>query len=248
MVRREWLVVSVCAMAALVLPGCSRNGGSKSSAVKGYRSGEAQIEKVKPAMGKGNVQGKVLYNGKPVANNEVKLCETFSRFGGGCGGATYTARTDANGEYVIPNVPPKEYEALLARVFDTSSYVFITTGIAGINAAKYQVTADKTFFAPTTHLFKGDLKVISPKAGSKVSAQGLELQWEPYPDAAYYKFSIFPKDTKITSPYINERVEGTSFTTDQPLAKGAYWWEVEAYNSADQKLSESSNDLKFTVQ
>src|SRR5689334_13521071 len=62
------------------------------------------VEKVKPAPGTGNVQGKVLYNGKPVANIEVKLCETFNRFFGGCSGKTLVAQTDQNGEYVITNV------------------------------------------------------------------------------------------------------------------------------------------------
>jgi hypothetical protein len=43
------------------------------------------------------VPGKVLYNSKPVENIEVKLCETFSQFLGGCSGKTYTARTDKGG-------------------------------------------------------------------------------------------------------------------------------------------------------
>src|SRR5436309_7289215 len=37
-------------------------------------------EKEKPAPGKGNVQGKVFYNGKPVEGIEVKLCETYSQY------------------------------------------------------------------------------------------------------------------------------------------------------------------------
>ncbi len=83
-----------------------------------------QVEKVKPAAGTGNVQGKVMYNGKPVENIEVRLCETFSRFLSGCGGQIYTAKSDKDGDYVITNVPPKEYEGLTVRVFDTDSYVF----------------------------------------------------------------------------------------------------------------------------
>ncbi|HYV12218.1 MAG TPA: carboxypeptidase-like regulatory domain-containing protein, partial [Pyrinomonadaceae bacterium] len=85
---------------------------------------------MKPAPGTGNVQGKVLYNNAPVANIDVRLCETFSRFLSGCGGKIYTAKTDKDGDFVITNVPPKEYEGLTVRVFDTDSYVFATTGIA----------------------------------------------------------------------------------------------------------------------
>jgi len=193
------------------------------------------------------VQGKVLFNGKPVENIEVKLCETFNRFLGGCGGKTYTARTDKDGDYVITNVPPKVYEGLLARVFETDSYIFATSGIAGLSANKYEVSADKTLFAAPTNLYKGDLKLLNPKAGAKVSAQNLELKWEAYPDAAYYKFSLFPEDSSITSPYINQRVEATSFSLDKPLEKGTYRWQVEAFNSSDKKLSESSNDINFII-
>jgi hypothetical protein len=205
------------------------------------------VEKARPAPGTGNVQGKVLYNGKPVEGIEVKLCETFSRFLGGCGGKIFAAQTDKDGDYVIANVEPKVYEGLIARVFDTDSYVFATSGIGGLSSTKYEVTADKTLFVSPTNLFKSDLKLTNPKAGAKVSANNLELKWTAYPDAAYYKFSIYPEDSSVTSPYINERIEATSFSIDKPLQKGTYRWQVEAYNGSDQKLSESGNDIKFTI-
>ncbi|MDT5268073.1 MAG: hypothetical protein QOH49_259 [Acidobacteriota bacterium] len=218
-----------------------------SNSSTGTAAPETGVEKVKPAPGTGNVQGKVLYNGKPVPGIEVKLCEKFNQFFGGCSGKTFTAKSDDSGEYVITNVEPMTYETLMVRVFDTDSYVFATTGIVGLSSAKYEVKADKTFFAQPSHLFKSDLKLIDPKAGSKVSAQGLELKWQAYPDAAYYKLSLYPTEGGITSPYIGERVEATSFPADKPLPKGTYRWEVEAYNDSDQKLAESAKDVKFTV-
>ncbi len=239
---------------AVVTTGCSvanKNSGtagnSNSSAANEPDRGGTGVEKIKPAPGTGNVQGKVLFNSKPVENIEVKLCETFNRFLGGCSGKTLTARTDKDGEYVITNVEPKVYEGLLARVFDTDSYIFATTGIAGTSANKYEVTADKTLFVSPTNLYKADLKLLNPKAGSKVSAQGLELKWEPYADAAYYKFSIFPDEASVTAPYVNERVDGTSFGIDKTLEKGTYRLRVEAFNGSDKKLAESSDDIKFTV-
>ena len=252
MTSTKWLLVSICVLTTAAGTGCKAgNTNSRSSgptnATAESSSSAAGVEKIKPAPGTGNVQGKVLYNGKPVENIEVKLCETFSRFLGGCGGKTSTARTDKEGEYVIANVEPKEYEGLLARVFETDSFVFATTGIAGLSSAKYAVLADKTLFIRPTNLFKSDLKVLNPKAGSRVAAQALELKWDAYPDAAYYKFSIYPDDSSFTSPYINERVDGTSFRLDKPLQKGSYRWQVDAFNSADQKLSESGDDIKFTI-
>lgn len=238
-------VVLVCLLTVFTFAGCTKKNGpqttsSESAPVQG-------VEKMKPAPGTGNVQGKVLYNGAPVENIEVKLCETFSRFLSGCGGKTYEAKTDKDGDFVITNVEPKEYQGLTVRVFDTDSYVFATTGIAGISATKYNVVADKTLFVAPTHLFKGDLKVVNPKAGSTVTAQDLELKWDAYPEAAYYKFTLYPNNHQITPPYVNQRVDEASFKINKPLEKGTYRYKVEAYNGADKKLSESSDDYEFTI-
>src|ERR1044072_841260 len=241
----KFVVALVCLMAVFAFGGCIK----KSSAARADETASPVegVEKVKPAPGTGNVQGKVLYNGAPVENIEVKLCETFSRFLSGCGGKIYTAKTDKDGDFVITNVPPKEYEGLTVRVFETDSYVFPPTGIAGIAASKYNVKADKTLFVRPTHLFKGDLKVLNPKAGSTVSGQDLELQWEAYPGAAYYKFTLYPDNHQITPPYMNERVEAATFKVNKQLEKGTYRYTVEAYNSDDKKLSETPDDIRFTV-
>src|SRR5215204_4374662 len=244
MLKRS-LIALVCLLVTFSFAGCTKKNGPARAAdstapVEG-------VEKVKPAPGSGNVQGKVLYNNAPVENIEVKLCETFSRFLSGCGGKIYTAKSDKDGDFVITNVEPKEYEGLTVRVFDTDSYVFATTGIAGISATKYNVVANETLFVAPTHLFKADLKTVDPKAGSTVNGQDLELKWDAYPDAAYYKFSLSPDNHMITPPYVNERVEAASFKVNKPLEKGSYRWKVEAFNGADRKLSETSDEIKFTI-
>jgi hypothetical protein len=248
--RKTLAIVTLLALLTVL----SCKFGNKSSSTTNSKNStnapetaETGVEKVKPAPGTGNVQGKVFYNSKPAENIEVKLCESFNRFLGGCSGQTYTAKTDKDGEYVITNVPPKTYEALLARVFDTDSSIFATSGIAGISATKYEVTADKTLFVTTTHLFKSDLKLLSPKAAEKISTETPELKWDSYPDAAYYKLSVNANDHLVESPYVNKRVDGTSFSVDKPLQKGTYRWKVEAYNSDDRKLAESGDDIEFTV-
>ena len=242
---KSFVIALVCLLAAFCLSGCAKKdgparGADSTAPVEG-------VEKVKPSSGTGNVQGKVLYNNAPVENIEVKLCETFSRFLSGCGGKTYTAKTDKDGDFVITDVPPKEYEGLTVRVFDTDSYVFATTGVAGIASAKYNVVADKTLFVRPTHLFKGDVQVVNPKSGSTVSGQDLELKWQPYQDAAYYKFTLYPDNHQITPPYMNERVEAASFKVNKPLEKGTYRFTVEAFNSGDRKLSETPDGIKFTI-
>ena len=261
MTRFKLLLACVCAAAAVALSACGGSGGNApaGNSAAGTNTSptplkssdtvppETGVEKVKPSPGMGNVQGKALYNGKPVEGIEATLCEKFNRFGGGCSGKTYTAKSDADGVYVITNVPPMTYEGLTVRVFDTDSYVFATTGLVGLSSAKYEVAADKTLFVRPTNLFKSDLKVLNPKAGSKVSAGGLELKWQEYPDAAYYKLSLYASDSSVTSPYIGQRVEATTFPADKPLPKGEHRIQLEAFNGSDQKLSESARDLKFTV-
>src|SRR5688500_13476921 len=112
MIFRKWLAACSCIIIAVALTSCSKDGSKNSQSVTSTSStpvsvngggDEAGVEKVKPAPGTGNVQGKVMYNGKPVPNIEVKLCEKFSQYIGGCSGKTYTAKSDADGDYVITN-------------------------------------------------------------------------------------------------------------------------------------------------
>ena len=206
------------------------------------------VEKEKPASGKANVQGKAFFNDKPAAGVQVKLCKTFSQYMNGCGGETFTTKTDDSGEYLIKDVTPGTYEGLTVQVFETPYYVFATAGI--ISAAKYNIEDGKTYFAPDTHLFKNDVKLISPKAGSKVAAAGIEVKWDAYPDAAYYKYSIHADSSsgaETDFDHINKRVDGTSITLDKPLTPGNYTAKVEAFNANDRKLSQTSQDMKFTV-
>jgi hypothetical protein len=208
-----------------------------------------ETEKVKPQAGKGNIQGSVFYNSKPVEGIEVELCEKFARFLRGCSGKVYKAKTDKDGIFVVANAEPKEYEVLKAQVFKTNYFIFSQSGI--LEAKKYTVEADKTIFANDFNLFKNDLKTTNPKAGSKINANDGDLQWEAYPDASYYKVSlngIYDEGFNgLLTTISGERTEETSFKTDKPLINGKYSLKVEAYNADDVKLSESSDDIKFTV-
>ena len=256
---RVLTVVTLLALATTF--GCKTSRNKNISSIKtsgGTTSGKpdedglihsgAGEEKEKPEAGKTNVQGKVFYNSKPAPNIEVKLCEKFNQYFGGCGGQIFRGKTDANGEYLIKNVPPGIYEGLTAKVFDTPYYVFATSGF--ISSAKYKLEADETFFAPDSNLFKSDLKLLTPKAGSKTGADNIEVKWESYPDAAYYKFSINADSgtgAETNYDYINKRVEGTSYVLDKALTAGTYRITVNAYNGNDIKLAESPDDIKFTV-
>jgi hypothetical protein len=263
-------VVALILVSAIFMPGCNSSGGANSDPTTkpdntktataktpappvkpdadGIIASGTGVEKEKPAAGTGNVQGKAFYNERPAVGVEVKLCETFSQYLSGCSGETFTAKTDSDGVYLIKNVPPKVYEGLTVKVFDTPYYIFATSGI--VQTAKYKIEEGRTFFAPDTNLFKQDLKLLNPKAGSKIGASNIEVKWDAYPDAAYYKFSIYADsstEAKTEYDYINKRVDGLSYVLDKPLAPGGYTCKVEAYNGNDIKLSQSSDDIKFTV-
>lgn len=211
----------------------------------GYVASETGTEKEKPSAGRSNVQGTVLFNEKPAAGVEVKLCQKFSSILG-CREKQYTTKTDDAGEYLIKDVEPGDYEGLVVRVFNTPAYVFATKGSI-ISAAKYKMEPDKTFFAPVTNLFKSDIKTQSPKANAKVDSAAFEAKWEPYPDAAYYKVSFFAKEVKARSPYINHKVEDTSFKPDKAFTNGEWRMKIDAFNANDIKIAQLKDDLKFTV-
>ncbi len=211
----------------------------------GYVVPEEGTAKEKPESGKANVQGKVLFNGEPAKGVEVRLCENFSTISG-CTGEEYKTKTDENGEYLIKNVEPKDYSGLLAKVFKTPMYIFAAQSL-GIVAAKYKIEPDTTFFAPATNLYKADLKVQNLRPNAKVEAKDFELKWDKYEDAAYYKFSLYPKDSSITTPYYNEKVEGESFKIEKDLPNGEYRLKMEAFNANDVKLSQLKDDIKFNV-
>ncbi len=159
-----------------------------SGADKDFVESETGTAKAAPESGKANVQGKVLFNGEPVPDIEVKVCQKFSRFMGQCSGDSFKTKTDASGEYLIANVTPGIYEGLLVKVFNTNSYVFAVQGL-GVSSAKYKFDADSTYFAPDTNLFKTDLKLSEPKSNASVAGADLKIKWEAYPGAAYYKLN-----------------------------------------------------------
>lgn len=244
------VVFSGCESSSQPKPGANTGGNSTSTsnanaaqmpktekADGDYVASETGTEKAKPEAGKANVQGKVLFNEKPVEGVEVKLCETFSRFMGGCSGENFKTKTDSNGEYLFGGVTPKVYEGLLVKVFDTKNYIFATQGL-GISSAKYKFNPDETFFAPDTNLFKDDLKILSPQKNARADAKNLEIKWEAYPDAAYYKLTLSPKNYDAASSVAEDRIEAASYKVEKSLKSGEYALRLSAYNANDVKLAE----------
>lgn len=207
-----------------------------------FVASETGTEKAKPQPGKANIQGKVFYNLQPAANIEVRLC-TQSNVFGDCIGEKHITKTDAAGEYLFTDITPNNYEVFV-RVFQTKNYIF--SGTYGFSPSKYKVEADKTFFVPLTNLFKSDLKVQNPKPKATVNGRELEISWDAYPDAAYYKVELLNFATRDN--FLNNgKIEATSYKVEQPLTDGGYRLRITAYNIVGTKLSGNGDGLEFTV-
>jgi hypothetical protein len=256
--RRGWVIGAMVLLAACSSKAAGSSSTTRTTAAVGAPTTSAAasastaesgpsaagVEKAKPAPGTGNVQGKVIFDERPAVGVAVTLCEKFDQYVNGCSGQQYKAQTGSDGVYVVADVPPKTYAALTVAVFDTNNFEYAQSDI--LTPQTYKVTAGKTLFADTTYLYKSDLQLVNPMAGSRVSATALTLQWQAYPDAAYYLVSIDSSGAQ-TDPLSDQRVSSTSYTLTSPLPAGSYTWSVEAYTSKDHELAESPDGVNFSV-
>jgi hypothetical protein len=195
-----------------------------------------------PQAGTGSIAGRLLWNGEPVVGTEVKLCEKMGMFTG-CEGKQFTAVTDGNGIYLLANITPGEY-ALVFHAVERDSWVYITSSF--IKAKKFPVEADKTLVLEDQHLYKYDLKQLSPAEKAQVSEAQPTLKWEAYPGAAYYEVYLAPEGALATILRVKHHTE-TEITPDQPLLACEYVWQIEAYNSQGVMIAKYDGYSHFNV-
>jgi hypothetical protein len=190
------------------------------------------LPEITPAVeGKGNLAGLVTWNNQPVTRAAVWLCEKFE---GDCKGIyQYRTNTDQNGYYVFENVTPGKYIVAI-NSFSTGWFIFYFDS----NGSKeQQVVAGKDLILDPWSIWKFDLLPVTPKYGQVMSNAHPTFTWEPYPDAAYYEFSIY--DDKSNTVLENERVDGNEYTlTDIALETCNYYWTVQAFNADGQLISQ----------
>jgi hypothetical protein len=196
----------------------------------------------KPQSGTGSIAGRLLWNGEPVVGTEVKLCEEMGMFTG-CEGKQFSAVTDSNGIYLLANVTPGEY-ALVFHAIDRDSWVYVTSSV--IKAKKFPVEADKTVVLDDQHLYKYDLKHLSPADKAQVSEALPTLKWEAYPGAAYYEVYLSAEGALSTILRV-KRYTGTEITPDQPLLACEYLWQIEAYNAQGVMIAKYDGYSHFIV-
>ncbi len=194
-----------------------------------------------PSEGKGNVFGEIRWNGKGAAGLELLLCADFSSFSG-CGEEQFTTMTDENGRYLFADIKPGIY-ALSVRVFDSNDWLYISSGI--LSSADFEVEAGETLIIDIQDIFKLDLNAIAPSNGDKITKAEVQLDWEDYEDASYYKVTLHPEEGDAI--LVDKRVNESNITVDLLPVSCGYRWHVEAFSSERLKIAEMAEQFDFVV-
>lgn len=203
------------------------------------------LPKATPAVGKANIEGRIQWNGKGVANLPVRLCEDRSTLSD-CKGNKQETKTNESGDYRFANVTPGEY-TVEAKAFDKPYWIFAKGDIT--NARKYKVEADKTVSVNTLNIFKVDLQITSPRHKASIKESQPTITWKQYPDADYYELYLAPQQGAAL--FSNERIyanEPSSFKVPTALLNCKYSMTIVAYNANKIKIAEQEETFsEFTV-
>lgn len=186
----------------------------------------------RPVSTSGTVQGRVVWNGQPIAGAIVYVADDFK-----AGSVRYgTVTTDEQGRFFIPGVP------------EGSKYV----GVSG-NQRVFWVGSGTPFtmtgssFTRDFHLCKG-FDPASPGNNDVVASRPI-LRWNPYPDAVRYVATVISPTGQVvyTRGAQDQPLTETSVQVDVALAPGGYQWRVSAFNAAGQMIGCSYGPWGFTV-
>lgn len=203
------------------------------------------LPKATPAAGRANIEGRIQWNGKGVANLPVRLCEDRSTLSD-CKGNKQETKTNESGDYRFASVTPGEY-TVEAKAFDKPYWIFAKGDIT--NARKYKVEADKTVSVNTLNIFKVDLQITSPRHKASVKDAQPTITWQPYTGADYYELYLSPQQGSAIMT--NERVyasDPSKFQVPVPLLNCKYSMTIVAYNADKIKIAEQEETFsEFTV-
>ncbi len=183
-----------------------------------------------PATTGGVVQGRVLWNGQPVAGVTASVGDnppSSVRYG--------TATSDDQGRFSISGVPEGNRTVLVRgdpRVFGMP--------------ARATFTLAASPFRQEFHLCKV-FEPVSPSNNESVAARPV-LRWNAYPDAVrYYAVVLSQGKSVVTRGGPQGPLTATSFQVDVDLAPGAYQWRLFAYNAAGQMIGCAIAPRTFNV-
>jgi hypothetical protein len=195
----------------------------------------------KPNAGLGGVYGRLRWNGQPVEGVQVKLCDEI-KFIGGCQGAEYPTVTDANGAYIILNVPPGDY-GLTYRALEADTWYFVTSGF--LNTKNFEVKANQMVDVGDHHTVRLDVVILTPAEDERLTVARPVISWEPYPSAAYYALNLHSDRGGVLVSSM--KLTDTSFALNRDLQSCGYSFNVEVYNSQGIMIAENDGWHSFAV-
>jgi hypothetical protein len=88
------------------------------------------------------------------------------------------------------------------------------------------------------------VEILSPADDATVSGAGLNLEWQPYPGASYYKVYVAISGGNTIVSFV--KVTDAAYTFTETLAPAEYYWVIYAYDNYDDELAQSTGHY-FTV-
>jgi len=195
---------------------------------------EVELPNPTSSEGCGSVTGRVFWNSQPVNGARLTLCEKFSTFSG-CEGQKYEADSDEKGIYCIENVPVGEY-AIIVQLPGEEGYLYVGDFIKG--ATKINIVEGETNSLENIHIFKTDLKLISPTDKEEIDTRVPTLEWEDYSSAEYYYIYLTPEAGDV-GKLIDEKIEENIYSIQKSLLNCKFTWKIEAFNQYGRKIAES---------
>jgi hypothetical protein len=189
-----------------------------------------------PASGSGAAEGRIVWNGQGVADVTVNLCTDYSLLGG-CKTTEYKAITDKDGRYTIVGLPAGEYY-FITKLSDQEREMWWL-------GMRVDVTDGESVAVRDMSISKSDLKLSAPGNNTTVTTTTPSLDWESYPDAAYYKVYVLDNQTYKTVVSF-EKVSVPQYIFKNPLAPGKYSWSIRAFNATGTEIS-GSGSFYFVV-
>ena len=178
----------------------------------------------------GVIQGRVLWNGQPVAGATAYVVDNppgLNRYG--------TATSDDQGRFSITGVPEGNKFVVVSgnpRVFGRPT------------STAFLMSASP--FTEDFHLCRG-FDPISPSNNESVGSRPV-LRWDTFPDATrYFVVVLLQGKSVLTRGGGREPQTATSVQTDVDLPPGVYQWRVTAYNAAGQMIGCSFEPRGFVV-
>ncbi|MCL5429017.1 MAG: carboxypeptidase-like regulatory domain-containing protein [Chloroflexi bacterium] len=251
--KMPWLL----AILLLALAACTAAGG-ESGAAPAADSGGGEVEQSggiqfeaseptaafeysgpAPAAGAGNVVGRLLWNGQPVIDLPVKLCDEIEFFGG-CQGQEYDTTTDSSGVFVFADIPPMTY-GLTFHSLESDDWMYFTSGI--LDARDFEVTAGDVLNVGDQNIVKFDVQLVQPAEESQVSQARPVLEWQAYPEADYYEITL--SSQRGYSIFLFDELQETSIASTEDLLNCNYGWYVKAYNDQGIQIAETEGIWHF---